>query len=76
MKLTDKACKSAKPMEAPSKSPRKLSDGQGLSLWVMPNGKKYWRYAYRYNEKQKTEAIGIYPKVLNYNNFMNCKVCQ
>ena len=39
----------------------KLSDGGGLQLWVMPDGAKRWRLAYRYNGKQKTLAIGVYP---------------
>ena len=41
MKLNDTICKTAKPLPAPSKAPRKLADGHGLSLWVMPNGAKY-----------------------------------
>lgn len=39
----------------------KLSDGKGLNLEVKPNGSKYWRLAYRYQQKQKTLAIGVYP---------------
>ena len=41
----------------------KLSDGSGLQLWIMPNGSKLWRLAYRFNGKQKKLAIGIYPLV-------------
>lgn len=26
---------------------RKLSDGGGLQLWILPGGAKTWRYAYR-----------------------------
>ena len=69
MKLTDTQCKNAKPMPLPSKSPRKLADGQGLYLWVMPNGAKYWRYTYRVpsqekgKKKQKTLALGVYPEI-------------
>ena len=63
MKLSDRVCKSAKPSDPPSKSPRKLADGQGLYLWVMPNGAKYWRFTYRINGKQKTQALGVYPEV-------------
>lgn len=29
----------------------------------MPNGSKYWRLKYRFAGKQKTLAIGVYPKV-------------
>lgn len=45
----------------PGSSLAKLSDGGGLQLWVMPDGAKRWRLAYRYNGKQKTLAIGVYP---------------
>jgi hypothetical protein len=41
--------------------PRKLSDGSGLYLLIAPNGGRYWRYSYRFNGKQKTVALGIYP---------------
>ena len=44
-------------------SPLKLSDGGGLFLLVQPNGAKYWRLAYRFAGKQKTLALGIYPRV-------------
>lgn len=63
MKLTNTACKNAKPFDPPSKSPRKLADGHGLYLFVMPNGSKYWRFIYRFNGKQKTQAFGVYPEV-------------
>jgi Arm domain-containing DNA-binding protein len=38
----------------------KLSDGGGLQLWVMPNGAKYWRLAYRLGCKQKLASLGVY----------------
>lgn len=67
MRLTDKACKAAKANETNRKTPRKLSDGRGLQLWVMPNGSKYWRYKYRirYKDrfKEKVLALGVYPDV-------------
>lgn len=63
MKLTEIACKNAKHTNPKSKAPLKLSDGEGLSLWVMPNGSKYWRLAYRFNDKQKTLALGVYPEI-------------
>ncbi|NCP62051.1 MAG: tyrosine-type recombinase/integrase [Alphaproteobacteria bacterium] len=59
MSLTDIVCKTAKP-EAKS---RKLSDGAGLYLEVMPNGSKYWRLKYRYSGKEKRLAFGVYPEV-------------
>lgn len=59
MKLTDIACKSAKPAE----KNKKLADGGGLYLLVKPNGKKYWRLKYSHLGKEKTLAIGVYPLV-------------
>jgi hypothetical protein len=37
---------------------RKLSDGGGLYLLVVPTGGRYWRHNYRFNGKQKTLALG------------------
>ncbi len=41
----------------------KYADGRGLYLHVAPAGGKYWRYAYRFNAKQKTLALGTYPDI-------------
>ena len=49
--------------EKSSGKPIKLSDGGGLFLLIQPNDKKYWRLAYRFNGKQKTLALGVYPEV-------------
>ena len=57
-KLTDVKVRTAK--TKPDGKVNKLSDGGGLILYVSATG-KYWRYNYRYQEKQKTLAIGIYP---------------
>ena len=43
--------------------PQKFSDGAGLHLLVAPSGSKCWRYSYRFNAKQKTLALGVYPDV-------------
>lgn len=58
-KLTDTAIKSAKPKDAPYK----LSDGGGMYLLIKPNGGKYWHLAYRFNNKQKLLALGVYPDI-------------
>lgn len=58
-KLSALAVKQAKPKE----KPYKLSDGKGLNLEVRPNGSKYWRLSYRYQQKQKTLALGVFPVV-------------
>ena len=57
MALSDTAIRAAKPSE----TIKKLSDGGGLQLWIMPNGSKLWRLAYRFNGKQKLMAFGPYP---------------
>ncbi len=59
MPLSDVAIRSAKP----AASVLKLSDGGGLQLWLMPNGAKLWRLAYRFAGKQKKLAIGPYPAI-------------
>ena len=41
----------------------RLSDGHGLYLLVKPDGKKYWRYDYRFNGKRKTASLGTFPEV-------------
>lgn len=57
MSLSELKCKAAKPKD----KPWKLTDGQGLYLEVMPNGSKYWRLKYRFLNKEKRLAIGVYP---------------
>ena len=59
MKLTYTQIKNAKPVE----KPKKLSDGKGLYLEVMPNGSKYWRLKYRIHGYEKRLAIGVYPEI-------------
>ncbi|UWF60365.1 Arm DNA-binding domain-containing protein [Brucella sp. 2716] len=59
MALTDTAIKALKQ----SVSAKKYSDANGLFLLVQPNGSKLWRYAYRFQGKQKTLSLGSYPLV-------------
>lgn len=59
MALTDFAIRAVKPAD----KIQKISDGEGLQLWVMPAGSKLWRWAYRYNGQQKTLALGAYPEI-------------
>lgn len=59
MKLTDVACRAAKPKS----TQYKMADGAGLYLLVKPNGRKYWRMNYNFDGKPKTYAIGVYPFV-------------
>ncbi len=57
--LTNTEIKSAKPKE----KDYKLFDGGGLFLLVASTGGKRWRLKYRFNNKEKTVALGIYPNI-------------
>lgn len=59
MKLTNTACKNAKP----ESRQYKRFDGGGLYLLVTPTGSKLWRLKYRYLGIEKTLSIGSYPEV-------------
>jgi hypothetical protein len=58
-RLSDAKVRSAKP----AAQPYKLYDGGGLFLLVHPNGSRYWRFKYRFGDKEKLFAIGVYPDV-------------
>ena len=60
MPLTDKQIRNA---NAPSGRVVKLSDGEGLQLWVKPSGSKLWNLAYRFDGKQRKLAIGPFPRI-------------
>lgn len=57
--LTDITIRNAKPAAKPTK----LFDGRGLFLLVSPNGGKWWRLKYRFNNKEKLLSLGTYPDV-------------
>lgn len=59
MKLTATECKNAKPKD----KPYKLADGGGMFLLVQPNGARYWRLKYRYANREKLLALGVFPEV-------------
>lgn len=59
MSLTDLSIRHAKP----GPKLQKLSDGRGLQLHITVAGSKLWRWAYRFDGKQKLMALGIYPDV-------------
>jgi integrase len=42
---------------------RKLTDGDGLYMWVYLDGRKYWRMRYWQAGKEKSLSLGVYPKV-------------
>lgn len=58
-KLTDLAAKKA----ASKTKLYKLYDGNGLYLEVRPKGAKYWRLKYRYGDREKRLALGVYPAI-------------
>jgi len=59
MKLNDARVKAAR-LENGKKQMR-LSDGSALYLHITKSG-KYWRMNYRFADKQKTIALGVYPQ--------------
>jgi integrase len=60
MALTDTFVRQVKHSGAPAGD--KYTDGYGMFLLVKAAG-KYWRMNYRFAEKQKTLALGVYPAV-------------
>jgi len=59
MPLTDTAIKNAKP----GAKPAKLFDERGLFLIVTPSGGKWWRFRYKFDNKEKLLSLGVYPDV-------------
>ena len=60
MALSDATVKNSKYSGKPAGD--KLADGGGLYLLVKAGG-KYWRMDYRFADKRKTLALGVYPEV-------------
>ncbi|PIZ22776.1 MAG: integrase [Comamonadaceae bacterium CG_4_10_14_0_8_um_filter_57_29] len=59
MALTDTEVRNAKPTD----KAYKLTDAQGMFLLVATTGNRLWRMDYRFAEKRKTLALGVYPAV-------------
>jgi Arm DNA-binding domain len=59
MTLSVLSIKSAKPKQ----TAYKLSDSDGLYVFVSTNGTKSWRMNYRYLGRQKTLSFGVWPEV-------------
>ena len=57
MLLSDTFLRNARPADKAWKK----SDGGGLFILVNPNGKRLWRFSYRFAGKQRTLALGVYP---------------
>ena len=58
-KLTEVKVRQSKPND----KIQMLADGGGLFLQVKKNGTKAWQYRFRFNGKQKTLSMGLYPDV-------------
>lgn len=43
---------------------QRLYDEKGLYLEVTPKGKTWWRFKYRFNDKEKRISLGVFPDVL------------
>jgi integrase len=57
--LSDATVRNAKPKS----KPYKIADGEGLFLFVLPSGAKYWRLKYFIGGKEKLLALGVYPEI-------------
>ena len=57
--LTDPSVRNAKPAE----KPYKLSDRDGLYLYIAPSGARSWRFDYRLAGARETLTIGRYPEI-------------
>ena len=47
----------------PRPKPYGVADGDGLVLWVTPEGNKFWHFRYRLHGKQPRISLGAYPAV-------------
>lgn len=59
MPLTATAIRNAKS----GSKPTKLFDERGLFLIVTPAGGKWWRFRYKFDNKEKLLSLGVYPDV-------------
>ena len=59
MALTDTQVRKAKSGDAPYR----MSDANGMYLWVTPAGGKLWRWKYRHGGVEKLMTFGKYPAV-------------
>ncbi|MBJ6749565.1 tyrosine-type recombinase/integrase [Geomonas anaerohicana] len=59
MRLSDLQIRKAQPKE----KVYRLSDGEGLYLYVHPRGGKWWRFRYRFDGNEKLISFGVYPYI-------------
>lgn len=59
MALSDISIRNAKP----TSKAFKLYDEQGLFMQVTPSGGKWWRFKFRFDDKEKLLSLGVYPDI-------------
>ena len=59
MPLTDAAIRRAKARN----KPYKMFDSGGLFLLISPAGGRWWRFKYRFADKEKLLSLGVYPDI-------------
>jgi hypothetical protein len=59
MALTNITIRNAKTGERP----RKLFDGRGLYLLIVPGGSRWWRLKYGFEAREKLISLGTYPDI-------------
>jgi integrase len=59
MALTDTGVRNAKP----GTKPVKMFDERGLFIIISTKGGKWWRFKYRFDDKEKLLSLGVYPDV-------------
>jgi hypothetical protein len=59
MKLSEAKIRNSKPKE----KAYKIGDGDGLFLFITPNGHKYWRMKYFFENRERVMSIGPYPEI-------------
>jgi integrase len=57
--LTNKEILAARPRERPYK----VADGEGLFLIVNPDGRRWWRFRYYYEGRERSLSFGGYPLI-------------
>lgn len=57
--LTVKQIDAAKPKD----KPYRISDGNGLYLYIPASGKKVWQLRYQFEGKEKIHTVGKYPEI-------------
>jgi len=56
-KLSDKKIQALKPKD----KPYRLNDDNGLSCFVTPSGKRFWRFRYQWLGREKMLSMGEFP---------------